>query len=190
MRFSGQEYWSRLPFSSPGDIPDPGIEPRSPASACRQILYSLSHQRSPNWHIRHCQVSFPGSLGWRREKISWWQQSRIDKFSKWRRLMYLLKIQELPHKWEVTSVISDSLWLCGFSARLLCLWGFPGKDTGGSCHFLLQGIFLTQGSNPRLMSSALGDGFFTTRATWEAHPINKHWLKMLERRGITLGGDC
>ena len=25
------EYWSRLPFPSPGDVPDPGIEPRSPA---------------------------------------------------------------------------------------------------------------------------------------------------------------
>ena len=29
--FSRQEYWSGLPFSSPGDLPDPGIEPRSPA---------------------------------------------------------------------------------------------------------------------------------------------------------------
>ena len=31
MRFSRQEYWSRLPFPSPGDLPNPGIEPRSPA---------------------------------------------------------------------------------------------------------------------------------------------------------------
>ena len=31
MRFSRQEYWSGLPFPSPGDLPDPGIEPRSPA---------------------------------------------------------------------------------------------------------------------------------------------------------------
>ena len=30
MGFSRQEYWSGLPFSSPGDLPDPGIEPRSP----------------------------------------------------------------------------------------------------------------------------------------------------------------
>ena len=28
--FSKQEYWSGLPFLSPGDLPDPGIEPRSP----------------------------------------------------------------------------------------------------------------------------------------------------------------
>ena len=29
--FSRQEYWSELPFPSPGDLPNPGIEPRSPA---------------------------------------------------------------------------------------------------------------------------------------------------------------
>ena len=31
MKFSRQEYWSGLPFPSPGDLPDPGIEPRSPS---------------------------------------------------------------------------------------------------------------------------------------------------------------
>jgi len=30
MEFSRQEYWSGLPFPSPGDLPDLGIEPRSP----------------------------------------------------------------------------------------------------------------------------------------------------------------
>ena len=29
MGFSRQEYWARLPFPSPGDLPDPGIEPMS-----------------------------------------------------------------------------------------------------------------------------------------------------------------
>jgi len=31
MGFPRQEYWSGLPFSSPGDIPDPGIKPWSPS---------------------------------------------------------------------------------------------------------------------------------------------------------------
>jgi len=31
MGFFGQEYWNGLPFPSPGDLPDPGIEPASPA---------------------------------------------------------------------------------------------------------------------------------------------------------------
>ena len=35
--------------------------------------------------------------------------------------------------------------------RLLCPWNSPGKNTGVGCHFLLQGIFLTQRSNPGLL---------------------------------------
>ena len=31
MQFSRQEYWSGLPFPSPGDLPNPGVKPRSPA---------------------------------------------------------------------------------------------------------------------------------------------------------------
>jgi len=33
MGFSRQEYWSGLPFPTPGDLPDPEIEPMSPALA-------------------------------------------------------------------------------------------------------------------------------------------------------------
>ena len=43
----------------------------------------------------------------------------------------------------------------------LCPWNFPGKNTGVGCHALLQGFFLTQGSN----------GFFTTSTTWEIHSV-------------------
>ena len=60
MGFSRQEYWSGLPFPSPGDLPDPGMEPRSPALAARFVtteppedpllsfhsLYNLSHGKS------------------------------------------------------------------------------------------------------------------------------------------------
>ena len=37
------------------------------------------------------------------------------------------------------------------SARLLCLWDSPGKNTGVGYHFLFQGIFLTQGLNLHLL---------------------------------------
>ena len=43
MGFSSQEYQSGLPFPSPRDLPNPGIEPGLPH--CRQILYHLSHSR-------------------------------------------------------------------------------------------------------------------------------------------------
>ena len=36
--FSRQEYWSGLPFPSPGDPPDPGVEPRSPALQADSLL--------------------------------------------------------------------------------------------------------------------------------------------------------
>ena len=49
------------------------------------------------------------------------------------------------------SVVSDSLRPLGLQpTRLLCSWSFPGENTGVDCHFLLQGIFQTQGSNPGL----------------------------------------
>ena len=46
MAFSRQEYWSGMQFPSSGDLPNPGIKLSLPQS--RQILYCLSHQRSPD----------------------------------------------------------------------------------------------------------------------------------------------
>ena len=46
----------------------------------------------------------------------------------------------LCHPWTVCS-----------PSRLFCLWSFSGKNTGEGGHFLLQGIFPTQGSNLRLL---------------------------------------
>ena len=39
MGFSRQEYWSGVPFPSPGDLPNPGIEPRSPAFQAYSLPY-------------------------------------------------------------------------------------------------------------------------------------------------------
>ena len=46
-----------------------------------------------------------------------------------------------------------------------CCWDFPDKNTGVGCPFLFQGIFLTQGSNPRL---CIGRRILYHWATWEA----------------------
>ena len=45
MGFSRQEYLSGLPFPSPGDLPSPGIKPRSPALQADSIPFS--HKVSP-----------------------------------------------------------------------------------------------------------------------------------------------
>ena len=58
---------------------------------------------------------------------------------------------EKPLKKRSLSVVSDSLRPHGlWPTKLLHPWDFPGKSTGTGCHFLLQGIFLTQGLNPGL----------------------------------------
>ena len=56
MEFSGQEYWSGLPFSSSGDLSDPEMGSKPHLLHCRQILYPLSHQESPNAYCAVCQL--------------------------------------------------------------------------------------------------------------------------------------
>ena len=81
--FSKQEYWSGLPFPSPGGLPNPGIEPRSPSLQADSLpseppekpkntrVSSLSLQgifltQESNWALLHCRkilypLSYPGS---------------------------------------------------------------------------------------------------------------------------------
>ena len=89
---------------------------------------------------------------------------------------------------EIISVMSDSLQPYGLSpTRLLCLWDSPGKNNGVRCHALLQGIFLTQGSNPCLfMSTALSGRFFTTSTSWEAPICSSTGVKRVLLREFPL----
>ena len=63
--------------------------------------------------------------------------------------------------WFVSTYFSFVLWCCLVPkscltllrpTKLLCLWDFPGKNAGMGCHFLLQGIFRTEGSNPCILN--------------------------------------
>ena len=60
-----------------------------------------------------------------------------------------------------------TLWRYGLKpTRFLCPWDSPGKNTEAGCHALLQGIFLTQGSNPHLLCLLHWQvGSFTTNTT-------------------------
>ena len=49
---------------------------------------------------------------------------------------------------------------------------FPGKNTGVDCHFLLQGIFLTQESNPSLLHCRL----ILYKLSYEGSPLLVTWL--------------
>ena len=50
MRFPRQEYWSGLPFPSPGDLPDSGIKPTSPALAGR--FFTTEPPRIPEARLK------------------------------------------------------------------------------------------------------------------------------------------
>ena len=51
MGVSKQEYWSRWPFPSPEDLPNPGIEPGSPALQADSLPFEL--QGSPKLNVIH-----------------------------------------------------------------------------------------------------------------------------------------
>ena len=62
------------------------------------------------------------------------------------------------------SVMSNSVRPHDLSQRttLLCPWNFPGKNLGGGCYFLLQGIFPNQGSSPSCLLHLLH---------WQVNPL-------------------
>ena len=85
MEFSRQEYWSGLPFPSPGDLPNPGIEPGSPAWRANALL-SEPPGNPPgemgNWSLNLCLTrnimlqgvglnQFPWSLA--EEQLHFWK---------------------------------------------------------------------------------------------------------------------
>ena len=90
------------------------------------------------------------------------------------------------------SAVSDSFRPHGLKpARLLCPWNSPGKNTGVCCHFLLQGIFLTQGLNLLVVTMPQPMWFTVTKTSTEhscaqpmagacKHRNHEHWFPTLE----------
>ena len=58
MRFFRQEYWNRLPFPPPGDLPNPGMEPVSPALAGG--FFTAESSGKPNTNHAATQTKIPG----------------------------------------------------------------------------------------------------------------------------------
>ena len=59
MGFPRQEYWSGLPFPSPGDLPDPGIEPGSPELQAGSLPSEPPHVYIPNFPYEKFQAKLP-----------------------------------------------------------------------------------------------------------------------------------
>ena len=72
MRFSRQEYWSGLPFPSPGDISNPGIKPGSPALQADSLLTEL--QGKPI--LQQINQKFFKCYLWKREETDYKDQER------------------------------------------------------------------------------------------------------------------
>ena len=73
-------------------------------------------------------------------------------------LVGLFQLERYPVKGGYKLLQSCPTFLL-LQTRLLCPWDFPGKTPGVGCHFLIQGIFPTQGWNPCLLQMG---GFYTT----------------------------
>ena len=71
--------------------------------------------------------------------------------------------------WYIRSVDSH------LAGRLLCPRDYPSKHTGVACHFLLQGIFLTQGLSPHLLHCRQ---ILFQWATWDAE-LSIYWGRKL-----------
>ena len=64
---------------------------------------------------------------------------------------YYLRLNEERHFWLLSFLFVLCMRVCMLSCIQLFGIPSPGKNTVVGCHFLLQGIFLTQGSNPRFL---------------------------------------
>ena len=97
--FSRQEYWSGLPFTSPGDRPDPGIEPQSPALQADLMIYPPDNWGTPihlNSIHDHSKPKFLNN----RQYFSWgifasfWTNVLLSRCRGWVMLMYLSGISQ------------------------------------------------------------------------------------------------
>ena len=98
------------------------------------------------------------SINWQTQKQIWWNVTTGNKWSEGSQTLSELKeVFIYIHMLFSRSVVSDSFvtpWTVVHQAPLSM--EFPGKNKGLGCHFLLQGIFLTQGSKLHLLHWQVG----------------------------------
>ena len=105
----------------------------TPWTAACQSPLSMGFSRQPYWSGLPCPP--PGDLPDPGIKLVSLMSPALAGVSEGVKLLSCFRLFATP--WMVAT-------------RLLCPWDFPGKSSGVDCHFLLQGIFPTQGSNPGL----------------------------------------
>ena len=120
--FSRQEYWSELPFPSPGDLPGSGIELKSPA--LQADLYHLNHQKKTEVD---CHALLQGLFPRLRDKT---HISDLFLLLFRREMTNLYVLCVLCLVTQSCPALCDPLD-CSPSLsqdRLLCPWGFPRQE--------------------------------------------------------------
>ena len=175
-----QEYWSGLPFLPPGDLSDPGIEPLTPVfPALRGRFFTtepLGKPPSSPYCPKYCFPSFHTAT-FTRFFFFPFLHSHLAQMVKHLPAMQETWVQSLgredPLEEEMATHSSIPAWTCNIflhiighccvyaqscptlsglqPTRLPCPWNFLGKNTAAVCHFLLPGVFPTQGSNLSLL---------------------------------------
>ena len=155
--FSRQEYWSRELFPSSGDLPDPRIEPGSPAG--QAIWGSREAQREVRTTTMFNTSSFPQLPSAPKVWVRLGQSFlRIPRREKWVATPLNAWLQNRSN-WQYNSNVC---MLNHFCCVQLCVTPWTGahqaplsmefsrQEYWGGLPFLLQGIFFTQGMNPHL----------------------------------------
>ena len=123
-----QEYWSRLPFPPPGDLPDPGIEPESPTSpALVGRLFTTEPHRKPSQHL-------PRPIYWAR------LSSKKELHPSERERENKLPHGSIPTTGVRVNCLLGLLSLCYFSMSSGCFWEHFLKTGFLKAEFLLLGL--------------------------------------------------
>ena len=145
MGFSRQKYWSVLPFPSPGDLPDLGIKPGSPA--LKAILYRLSFEGSHKWGVTWNRDRTSSAEGWKLESESSFSlqwavmlakkkknavmlaKMRGRTIQAWSGGSWVPNVQRWRRRWQPTPVL-----LCGKSHGWRSLVGYSprGREESGT----------------------------------------------------------
>ena len=99
MEFSRQEYWSGLPFPSPGDLPDPGIKLRSPALQAD----SLPAEPPGKSSVEVCDLTVRKGVGSVPSMALWWRCQVSCSLLCWPKWKNLNEFFGHLHVWEVES---------------------------------------------------------------------------------------
>ena len=91
MEFSRQEYWSRLQCPSPGDLPDPRIEPGSPALRPDDLPSEPPGKPKRSPHPNVCQVF-----------LKWVTQYLKEK---WEKLNNFVSLRPIPITWAMEEIL-------------------------------------------------------------------------------------